>query len=311
MEQSAMKDLNDLHFFAAVVASGGFSAAARELGVPKSRLSRRVAELEDELGVRLLERSTRKFKVTDIGHSVYQHARAALSEAVAVDEVVTRLKAEPQGLVRVSCPLGVDRLLAAHLPMLLARYPRLRVQVVISNRRIDLVEEGIDVAIRVRERLDTDADLQVKIVGETGQWLVASPAFADKNGLPRTPADLARFPTISHTEHPGLDRWTLVNAAEEEVVVVHEPRLSASVFPILFQAAVEGMGIGMLPEFTCRQFIEEERLVRVLPEWSRPVGILHMVFTSRRGLLPSVRAVIDFLAEVLDLKSALWQTTMS
>ena len=107
-----MRDLNDLSFFAAVVANGGFSAAARALGVPKSRLSRRVAALEAQLGVRLVERSTRRFKVTEVGQDVYRHARAALSEAEAIEDVAARLKVEPQGLVRVSCPQGVDRLLA-------------------------------------------------------------------------------------------------------------------------------------------------------------------------------------------------------
>src|SRR5579864_6114796 len=125
-----MRDLNDLNFFVAVAANGGFSAAARALGVPKSRLSRRVAALEQQLGVRLVERSTRRFKVTEVGHDVYRHARAALSKAEAIEEVVSRLKAEPQGLVRISCPVGVDRSLSSCLPYFLTRHPRLRVQVI-------------------------------------------------------------------------------------------------------------------------------------------------------------------------------------
>src|SRR5271165_3547622 len=123
-----MRDLNDLNLFAAVVANEGFSAAGRALGLPKSRISRRVAALEAQLGVRLLERSTRSFRVTEIGQDVYRHARAALSEAEAIEEVVTRLKAEPQGLVRISCPLGAERLLGNTLPAFLARHPKLRVQ---------------------------------------------------------------------------------------------------------------------------------------------------------------------------------------
>src|SRR6516162_8924189 len=118
-----MRDLNDLSFFAAVVSHGGFSAASRALGLPKSRISRRVAGLEGQLGVRLLERSTRRFKVTEVGQDVYRHARAALAEAEAVEEVVARLKAEPQGLVRVSCPLNADRLIGSALPGFLAAHP--------------------------------------------------------------------------------------------------------------------------------------------------------------------------------------------
>jgi DNA-binding transcriptional LysR family regulator len=301
-----MRDLNDLQYFVAVVDAGGFSAAARSTGAAKSQLSRRVTALETELGVRLVERSSRRFKVTDVGQDVYRHARAALSEADAINTIVSRLKAEPQGLVRVSCPQGADRLLAAGLPTFLARHPRLRVQVVVTNRRVDLIEEGVDVAIRIRARLDTDADLQVKILRRTEVLLVASPAFVEAHGQPQDPADVSRFPTISLSEQPGPDRWTLVNAAGEEAVVVHEPRLSASAFPILRQAALDSLGLAMIPEYACRELLAEGRLVRVLPDWNQPAGILHLVFTSRRGLLPSVRAVIDFVAEALDAQSEAW-----
>jgi DNA-binding transcriptional LysR family regulator len=301
-----MRDLNDLQYFVAVVDAGGFSAAARSTGAAKSQLSRRVTALETELGVRLVERSSRRFKVTDVGQDVYRHARAALSEADAINTIVSRLKAEPQGLVRVSCPQGADRLLAAGLPTFLARHPRLRVQVVVTNRRVDLIEEGVDVAIRIRARLDTDADLQVKILRRTEVLLVASPAFVEAHGQPQDPADVSRYPTISLSEQPGPDRWTLVNAAGEEAVVVHEPRLSASAFPILRQAALDSLGLAMIPEYACRELLAEGRLVRVLPDWNQPAGILHLVFTSRRGLLPSVRAVIDFVAEALDAQSEAW-----
>src|SRR3954451_9522763 len=126
-----MHDLNDLNLFAAVVANGGFSAAARALSIPKSRLSRRVSALEDELGVRLIERSTRRFSVTEVGQEIYRHARAAVAEAESVAEVASRLKAEPQGLVRMSCPQGMDRILRGELPRFLTQHPKLRVQVIV------------------------------------------------------------------------------------------------------------------------------------------------------------------------------------
>jgi DNA-binding transcriptional LysR family regulator len=305
-----MRDLNDLQAFVAVVANGGFSAASRATGGPKSRLSRRVAALESELGVRLVERSSRRFKVTEVGQDVYRHARAALSEADAIDEVVTRLKAEPQGLVRMSCPQGVDRLLANALPAFLTKHPRLRVQVIVSNRRVDLIEESVDVAVRVRSRLDTDADLQVRILGRSAVMLVASPDFIKEHGEPLAPEDVARFPTISLTDQTGLDRWTLLNDAGEEAVIVHEPRLSASTFPILRQAAVDGVGIAMVPEYGCRELLDSGRLVRVLSDWNWPAGIMHLVFTSRRGLLPSVRAVIDFAAVVLKPGAMGWEEAL-
>lgn len=305
-----MRDLNDLNFFAAVVANGGFSAAARALDTPKSRISRRVAALEQQLGVRLVERSTRRFKVTEVGHDVYRHARAALSEAEAIDEAVSRVRAEPQGLVRVSCPIGMDRLLGAALPRFLARHPRLRVQVIVSNRRVDLIDEGVDIAIRVREQLDTDADLQVRVVSHTGRMLVASPDFVAAHGQPQTPGDIARFPTLSLTDRPGIDRWILTNSAGERAEVAHEPRLSASAFPIIRDAVLAGIGISLMPEWSARERIAAGDLVRILPDWELPEGLLHLVFTSRRGLLPGVRAVIDFAAEVLKPDASGWDAAI-
>jgi DNA-binding transcriptional LysR family regulator len=220
--------------------------------------------------------------VTEVGQDVYRHARAALAETEAIEEAVARLKADPQGLVRVSCPLDAERLLGAALPRLLAKYPQLRIQLIVTNRRVDLIEEGIDVAIRVRENLDTDADLQVKIIGRAGSILVASPALVIAHGRPVGPANVAAFPTISYTDRPGLDRWTLVNAADKEALVMHEPRLSASAFPVLRQAAIDGIGIALLPETTCREALESGQLVRILPEWSSRQGVIHLVFTSRQ-----------------------------
>jgi DNA-binding transcriptional LysR family regulator len=242
-----------------------------------------------------------------VGQDVYRHARAAISEAEAIEEVAGRLKAEPQGLVRISCPIDMDRLLGAALPGFLARHPRLRVQIMVSNRRVDLIEEGVDVAIRVRDRLDTDADLQVKIIGRVDTMLVASPGLVAALGEPASPDDIPRFPTLSHTDRSGLDRWTLSKADGSQASVAHEPRLAASTFPILRQATVDGVGIAMLPEYTCRELLADGRLVRVLPQWASPQGILHLVFTSRRGLLPSVRAVVDFAAEVLHPRSGVWE----
>jgi len=173
---------------------------------------------------------------------------------------------------------------------------------------VDLIEEGVDVAIRVRKKLDTDAELQVRIISRSSSRLVASPAFLERHGRPTTPADIAALPTLSQTERPGIDRWALVDETGAEEVVVHEPRLAATEFSILRQAAIDGLGIAFLAEYSCREPLADGRLQRVLPAWGGREGILHLVFTSRRGLLPGVRAVIDFLAAVLDPRSSAWRT---
>jgi len=302
----AMRDLNDLNFFAAVVSHGGMSPAARALGLPKSRISRRVAALEGQLGVRLIERSTRRFKVTEVGQDVYRHARAAMFEAEAIEEVAARLKAEPQGLVRISCPIEMDRQISGCLPHFLQQHPRLRVQVIVSNRRVDLIEESVDVAVRIRQKLDTDADMQVRIISRSTLFLAASPGFVASHGQPATPAETPAFPTLGHRDQPGLDRWILTNAAGEQAEIVHEPKVSASTFPILMAAAIAGLGISLVPEDQAREAMTQGQLVRILPEWETPQGILHLVFTSRRGLLPGVRAMIDFLVEALGPRSPAW-----
>jgi DNA-binding transcriptional LysR family regulator len=301
-----LDDMNDLRLFAAVVANGGFSAAARSLAVPKSRVSRRITALEDQLGVRLLERSTRRFSVTEIGQEVYQHARAVMAEAETIVDAAARLKSEPQGLVRISVPLGPDKLIGSALPRFLAEHPKIRIQMVVTNRRIDLIDEGIDIAVRVRERLDTDPDLQLKTIGSTVGRLVASPALLDELGRPASLEDLKRYPTLAHSEQPGTDRWHLVGPDGREASFTHEPRLAATDLAILHQAALDGVGVAFLPELHFRLTAAEGRIEVILPEWSSRDAIIHLVYTSRRGLLPSVRVAIDFVANVLRPCSEEW-----
>ncbi|WFU45646.1 LysR substrate-binding domain-containing protein (plasmid) [Bradyrhizobium sp. CB82] len=292
------RDLNDLQFFVSVVLHRGFSAASRALGVPKSLVSRRVALLEERLGVRLLDRTTRGVGLTPVGQQVYEHARAAVIEADAAEEVALRMQAEPRGLVRLSCPLGLQDAIAGRLPDFLAAHPQLRVQCIATNRRVDLIHEGVDVAIRVRERLDTDADLQVKRIGVSRRILVASPDLLATAGVPSTPAHLAKLP-ILHQDEQSTSTWDLTAEDGETASVSIEPRLASGSFDILMAAACQGAGITLLPARYCQDALASGALVRVLPEWSGTEGILHLVFPSRRGMLPSVRVVIDFVAETL------------
>lgn len=294
-----MLDLNDLRFFAAVVDHGGFSAAARSLRLPKSRLSRRITILEEHLGVRLLERSTRHLVLTEVGRQVYEHARAALIESEAIEDTALRTHSEPRGLVRVSCPLGLQHLIAAELPAFLTRYPKLRMLVTVTDRRIDLVHDGVDVAIRVRERLDTDADLQVRKIGLSRRALVASPDFMEQHGPLEDLADLAGMPLLSQQEYAGICTWNLTNTSGDSNTVNFEPRLATGGFDLLLGAACAGLGIALLPLANCEVELARGRLMRVLPDWSGTDGILHIIFTSRRGMLPDVRAVVDFMGDVL------------
>ena len=291
-------DLNDLQFFAVVVEHGGYAAAERALGIPKSRLSRRVSQLESDLGVRLLQRSTRKFAVTDIGQSVYRHAQSMLAEAQAARETVDRVSADPRGLIKVSSPVALAQdMLARLMPEFLAEYPLVRVQLHVSNRRVDLIPEGIDVALRVRTHLDDDGELVLRSFGQISELLVASPAYLRRRGRPSRPSDLGAHATLSMSEDEARQRWTLHGPDEAiERVDIH-PILMTHDFPVLIAAARAGQGIALLPESICADAVRSGELEVVFPDWQLPQGICHAVFPSRRGLLPAVRVFIDFLAE--------------
>lgn len=296
----ALQDLNDLYFFAAVVEHGGFSAAGRALGIPKSRLSKRVAQLEDRLGVRLLQRTTRRFVVTEVGERFYAHCRAVLEEARAAQAAVDELRAEPRGVVRLSCPVSLSQTLLAHvLPDFMAQYPRLQVRVLCSNRRVDLLGEGYDLAIRVRSKLDTDANMVVRSFGQSRVLPVASPKLLDAFGRPAQPGELAKFPALSMQEHEGPQTWELIDAAGERVNVEVNARLICGDFAVLLEAAQRGLGVALLPEFVCAPAVTRGDLEVLLPEWSAPEGTMHFIYPSRRGMLPGVRALVDFLAERL------------
>lgn len=295
-----MQDLNDLYYFAMVVDHGGFAAAERALGIPKSRLSRRISQLETDMGVRLLQRSTRRFAVTDVGQSVHRHAQSMLAEAAAAREVVDRLSAEPRGVVRASIPVSLaQQQMPLLLPEFLALYPQVRVQLHVSNRRVDVINEGMDVAIRVRTTLDDDGSLVMRSFGQIQELLVASPGYLDRAGRPTEPEDINDHVTLTTSEDEVRQRWELQAHDGEIRRIDFKPRVSGFDFPMLMTLAKQGLGITMLPEILCAEAVRSGELEVVLPSWRLPQGIAHLVFASRRGLLPAVRVFIDFLAERL------------
>jgi DNA-binding transcriptional LysR family regulator len=292
-----MQDLNDLYFFAQVVDHQGFAPAGRALGVPKSTLSRRISVLEEQLGVRLIHRSTRRFSVTEIGQSYYSHCKAMLIEAEAAQQSIDLNRSEPQGIVRITCPVA---LLHARLGQMLADFmaetPRVTIHLEATNRVVDLVGEGIDVAIRVRPPPLKDSDLVMKILGERNWCLVASPALLEKFGVPLMPADLTTLPSLDFGPPRGEHVWQLEGPHGAAATVRHTPRFVTDDMIALRQAAVAGAGVVQLPAMMVSDEIKGGVLVRLTPEWVPKGGIIHAVFPSRRGQLPSVRKLIDYLA---------------
>ncbi|HPF72837.1 MAG: LysR substrate-binding domain-containing protein [Lysobacteraceae bacterium] len=291
--------LDDLYYYAMVVKHGGFAAAGRELGVPKSRLSRHVNRLEERLGVRLLQRSTRRFVVTDTGENLYRHCQAMLAEAESAFEVVEQAQSEPRGLLRVACPIALaSTQLAPLIPRFLRRYPKVRLDLHVDNRRIDVLAERFDAALRVRTEPSGEDGLVMRRFAELCELLVASPDYLEQTGQPAHPDDLRRLSTLSFA--PGeTQHWTLNGPNGQQVDIEHAPRLLSHNFPVLRQAALDGLGIALLPASVIEADLASGRLVHVLPDWRLPQGVLHVVFPSRRGLLPAVRAFIDFLVDEL------------
>ena len=291
-----MRNLNDLYYFVQVVDHGGFAPAARALDIQKSLLSRRISLLEDGLGVRLLNRSSRRFSVTEIGRDYYERCVAMLVEAEAAEQVIATARSEPHGIVRMSCPTG---LLAFQFGSLVARFiaehPAVEIHLEGTNRRVDVVAEGFDLAIRVRFPPLEASDLVMRQLDESSQCLVACPALV--SGALVSPADLSGFPTLDLGPPRRDHRWELRHADGTTAILPHRPRLVTDDMATLRDAAFAGVGIVQLPTLMIWKDVAEGRLIHVLPDWRPKAGIVHAVFPSRRGLLPSVRALLDFLAE--------------
>jgi DNA-binding transcriptional LysR family regulator len=299
-QNEAMTSLDDLFYFEAVVRHGGFAAASRALRIPKSKLSRRVAGLEQRLDVRLLERSARRLDMTAVGEAFYAHCRAALNEVEAAEEVAQALHAEPRGLVRVGCPPGFgEEILTGVMPAFFAAFPKVRMQLLVSMEQVDLLAERVDVVIRANPGLDQSRDLIARRLGPVGMVLVASPAFLAAHPPVTAPADLAALPTITYPKAADQDIWELYDLQGAPTRVRHEPRIICNEFAVMREAAIQGLGVAMLPEALSFDAIVAGGLRRVLPDFHAGDTTMHLLFTSRRGMLPAVKALVDHLIATL------------
>jgi len=290
-----MQDLNDLFYFARVVEAGGFAAAGRQLGIPKSRLSRRIAELEERLGTRLLQRTTRQLKLTAVGERYLRHCQAMLLEAEMADEAVASMTSEPRGRLRVSSPVGLAH---AFLPAVITRFlelhPQVQLEMVLVNRRVDLINEGIDVALRVRDEGDEDPALVTRRLNRAQMQLVASPDFAHQHPV-QHPSELAGLPVLGAVEADRLVHLRLLDKHGKREELAMEARLAIDDFVVRKATALAGLGFTALPLLHCEEELARGELVNLLPDWSMPSGYLQAVYPHRRGVLPAVRAWIDHL----------------
>lgn len=282
--------------FAAVVDCGGFSAAAQRLKVTKSAVSKQVSRLEERLGARLLNRTTRRLSLTEAGQAFHQHCLRILAEAEEAELAVSHLHASPRGLLRVSAPMsfGVRHLAPALCPFM-ARWPDLSLEMSYDDRLVDVLAEGFDVVVRIT-RL-ADSSLIARKLAPARRILVASPGYVAARGMPLHPADIAHHDSLLYTLQTTANTWPLVHGDGTRADITVSGRVSMNNGDALREAALAGLGIILTPTFIVGEDLAASRLVRVLPEWQAPEIGVYAVYPPGRHLSAKVRAFVDYLAE--------------
>ncbi|MEM9631808.1 MAG: LysR substrate-binding domain-containing protein [Pseudomonadota bacterium] len=293
-------DLNNAFYFVHVVEKQGFSAAARALGIPKSRVSRHVQQLELNLGVRLLQRSSRMVAVTDIGREYYRNARLALDRMEEAEASARRRSSVLEGQVTVSCSVGMAQFgLSRILTRFLTENPRVNVRQQASNQLIDLLENGVDVAIRGHVDNLPDSSLIQRRLSQVPWHLFAAPEFLERTGYPEQPEELERRAGLALGWLPGGGCWSLQNTGGVTASVPFDIRLHSDDMVTLKVAAAESLGIVALPAYVCRDDVAAGRLVRVLSDWTAGEPQISLLMPSKQGVLPPVEAFVDFLLKEL------------
>jgi DNA-binding transcriptional LysR family regulator len=277
-----------------VVETGSFSAVARERELSQAAVARQVSQLEEHFGVRLFHRTTRKLSLTDDGEMLLDLARPVLNGVDGLEAALGRQSASPVGLVRVGVTVTGSRLLAQRLPALLAEHPALKVELVVGDRFGDMIEDRLDLAMRVGEV--TDASLVVRRWGTASFVVVAAPSYIERKGKPSTPADLAGHTCIVHDVGPGSNVWTFVMPDGSQQFQVSGGFLANDVSTV-HVAAHSGYGIALLPLFEVLDDLRGGALVRLLGEFPAPGVPLNLVYPSRRHLAPRTRVVFEFILE--------------
>jgi DNA-binding transcriptional LysR family regulator len=286
-------DLNEIMVFARVVQAGSFTTAAALLGMPKSTVSRKVSDLEERLKARLLQRTTRKLSLTDVGRTLYDYCARIVGEIEDAERAVSSLQEKPRGLLRVTAPVNVA-FLGPIVSDYLKRYPEVRIDLFCTGRTVDLVEERFDLGIRAGTL--TDSTLIARSLGNVRWFLVAAPAYLKRRGRPRSPDDLKKHDCLLFGA--GFDTASVrLEKADGSVHVALSPRLMVTDMDVLHAAATAGLGIVLLPAFRCVEELRARRLERVLADWNAPSTPVHVVYPSTRHLSPKVKSFVDHLHE--------------
>lgn len=297
-----MVDLNDFFYFVQVVDRGGFTAAGRTLRMPKSTLSHRIQQLESSLGVRLLNRSSRQFGMTDAGQDFYRHAVIMLQEAERAETAIRHRLIEPIGTVRITAGKAISQFVLRDLiAKFLLQHMKVNVVLHATDDTVDIVAENFDIAVRAHSGLLPDSTLVQKRLASAPWHLFAGTTYITTNGEPTTPSELHHHAALFMMRKGVAPTWRLQQplGGGNEVVIPLTPRLLSDDMIGLKQAAIAGLGIVALPSYVCREETKTGALVRVLPDWLAGDSTLTALSPYRQGLLPSVKALLDYLTATL------------
>ncbi|WJR66374.1 LysR substrate-binding domain-containing protein [Neorhizobium sp. CSC1952] len=291
-----MLDLRDIYYFVQIVDRGGFTAAGNFLRLPKSTLSHRMRELEVNLGVRLLNRTSRQFGMTEVGTEFYRYATQVLREADLAEQAVRQRVSEPSGTIRITTAVEIAQFALKHLlPTFLNKYPKVRIVEITTDRLIDIVGEGFDLALRGHVTPLQDSGLVQRAIARVPWCLFASPGYLKDKGTPIAPEDLVRHETISMVGRTtGV--WKLQNGDGTMLEIAVDPRFLSNNMVALKEAACADLGIAALPGYICKDELADRRLVQLMPGWITADARMSAVMPHREGLPPAVRALVDFLA---------------
>ena len=286
-------DFNEIAVFTKVVQAGSFTAAAKQLGMPKSTVSRKVSDLEQRLNARLLQRTTRKLSLTDAGRTYFDYGVRIVNEIDAAESAVSSLQDKPRGLLRVTVGPN-SSFLADIVADFMKRNPEVQLEVLSTGRNVDLVEERFDVAIRAGAL--ADSSLVARRLGNVTWFLVATPAYLKKKRRPRTPEDLKDHDCLLFGTGSTAVELRLENGDDAAHVAV-SARLLVSDFDLVYAAATAGLGIAMLPAFRCIDDLREHRLERVLRDWAPPAIPVHIVYPSARHVSAKVKSFVEYVQQ--------------
>jgi len=295
-----MHDLNEMMYFVDVVRHGGFSAAARATGIEKTRLSRRLAALERRLQVRLLQRNTRHVALTAAGQLFFDQATAAIAAAQAAYDSVEALRSAPSGTLRLSCPqVMAQHVVAPLLEEYFERHPQVSIELHADDRPVDLLKERFDLAVRAVSDDEKMPGMVARPMGHARRILVASPhyLYLARHGRPQTPLQLAQARIVCRALdlHDGQARWALYGPSGGVAPLLLRPQLISDDMQLQMNAALQGLGVALLPEPVVYGAPQQGGLERLLPEWTASSHSIQLLYLPPRGLLPSVRSLIDYL----------------